>query len=394
MANSTNAQFCCIVSLPLNIGSGHSKSYLLAVDVEVGQLAVCSQGALEVLSLDLVSHVLNVSQGAVVLGGCLGDGLGAVLALGVGSNGLPLSGGGVLLGGLGLSLLGGGIGSGSSLLGGSGGGSSRSRSLGLASGRRGGLGKGHDRLRSDGGGSTAGPRHGLHRDGRRGGLGLLGLSGGSLGGSDRGGRGVGRLLGLGDVLLSNLLRRGLGVSRRLLDLGLRSLCGLGNRGLGIAVVGGDVLGGSANLLQLLLNLVGIDSGASGLLRGLLDLGLLSLCLGRDLGNLLGSGLLFGGRLGFRSGLFLFLVVDISQDVVDDEVAGGLRREDKGLDELLGLSGLDGALTNDLDDDVVERGLGIDVCDADFAVLEVEALNSLLDSLGSVMVSMIGLFERC
>jgi len=51
-----------------------------------------------------------------------------------------------------------------------------------------------------------------------------------------------------------------------------------------------------------------------------------------------------------------------------------------LDELLELSGLVGCFTDDLNDDVIVRSLGIDVGDADFAVLEIEFFDTLLNSL--------------
>ena len=51
-----------------------------------------------------------------------------------------------------------------------------------------------------------------------------------------------------------------------------------------------------------------------------------------------------------------------------------------MDELLELSGLVGCFTDDLNDDVIVRSLGIDVGDADFAVLEIEFFDTLLNSL--------------
>jgi hypothetical protein len=55
-------------------------------------------------------------------------------------------------------------------------------------------------------------------------------------------------------------------------------------------------------------------------------------------------------------------------------------KDKGLDKLLELGGFVGCLTDDLNDDVVVGCLRIDVRNADFAVLEIEFFNTLLNSL--------------
>lgn len=56
-------------------------------------------------------------------------------------------------------------------------------------------------------------------------------------------------------------------------------------------------------------------------------------------------------------------------------------ENESLNELLGLAGLVGNFANDLDDDAaLVSSLGVDVGNADLAVLEVELLDALLDSL--------------
>ena len=55
-------------------------------------------------------------------------------------------------------------------------------------------------------------------------------------------------------------------------------------------------------------------------------------------------------------------------------------KDEGLAEFFKLGGLVGGFADDLDDDVVEGSLGVDVGDTDFAVLEVEFSNTLLNSL--------------
>jgi hypothetical protein len=61
----------------------------------------------------------------------------------------------------------------------------------------------------------------------------------------------------------------------------------------------------------------------------------------------------------------------------------LRGENESLSELpVGLR-LVGDLADDLDDDVDVGGLGIDVGDADLAVLELELLYPVVDGLGSV-----------
>lgn len=78
-------------------------------------------------------------------------------------------------------------------------------------------------------------------------------------------------------------------------------------------------------------------------------------------------------------LFAFLV-DISEDIIENKVSGGLLGKDEGLAEFLELGRLVGGFTDDLDDDVVEGSLGVDVGDTDFAVLEVEFANTFLNSL--------------
>ncbi|TDZ18404.1 hypothetical protein Cob_v008630 [Colletotrichum orbiculare MAFF 240422] len=199
------------------------------------------------------------------------------------------------------------------------------------------------------------------------------------------GAGVGfsGLLGLLNVLLGNLLGGSLGVGGdRLLDLGL-GLDGLGGGSLRIAVGGSDLLGGG-DLFQLLLDDGGVDGRGGSLLGGLLNLSLLGDGLG-SVNSILVRGLLLGLSLGFNNS-FLLIIADVSQDIVHHEVAGGLRSKDEGLNELLGLSRLDGALADDLNDDVVEGGLRVDVCDADLAVLEVERLDPLLDVLRAEVIS--------
>jgi hypothetical protein len=80
------------------------------------------------------------------------------------------------------------------------------------------------------------------------------------------------------------------------------------------------------------------------------------------------------------GSLLLSLVHISKDVVEQEVSGGLLSEHKSLDKLLRLARLVADLTNDLDDDVVVRSLGVDIGNADFAVVEVKLLDALRDGL--------------
>lgn len=140
----------------------------------------------------------------------------------------------------------------------------------------------------------------------------------------------------------------------------------------------SLLGNSwlSDLLQLLINDLGVNLRClANLLGGCLGLGHLD-----TLGNLLSNGgsNLNGGR-NFGN-LLLNLLVDVSEDVVQDEVTGWLLGENERLDELLQLGGLVGRLSNDLDDDGLVGGLGVDVRDADLAVLEIEGLDALLDGL--------------
>ena len=51
-----------------------------------------------------------------------------------------------------------------------------------------------------------------------------------------------------------------------------------------------------------------------------------------------------------------------------------------MDKLLGGACLIGSLTDDLDDDVIMGSLGVDVRNADFAVLEVKLLDAVLNVL--------------
>ena len=79
-------------------------------------------------------------------------------------------------------------------------------------------------------------------------------------------------------------------------------------------------------------------------------------------------------------LLVVLLLNVSQDVVEDEVARRLLGENEGLNKLLGNGALGRGLTDDLDDDVFVGGLGVNVGDANFAVLELEGLDAILDTL--------------
>jgi hypothetical protein len=307
-----------------------------AADVEVLHLAETGQGLLESIGVNLFGDVLDIAQNDLLLAGA------GLSLLVVSTSGLPA---GTVVG---RGLLGAGL-SGRSR------GSRGSSGLGSTSGR----GSGGSSL---GGGSRDGGDHGLS-------TGLRGDVGPGL----REGRSGGRLL-LNRSLLLHLL------------LGNRS--GLGGRGLvaldDLSLDGGDrsldfLLGGSA---------VGLGSG----------LGLLNLAIGLLLElfiNLRGSGLVGDLRLGGRSGLrdlgglndgfsnlldLLFLVGQVSEDVIENIVAVGLLSQNEGLNELAGRLGLVGDLTNDRDQDVVEGGLGVDVQDAHLAFLEVELLDLIADGL--------------
>jgi len=78
-------------------------------------------------------------------------------------------------------------------------------------------------------------------------------------------------------------------------------------------------------------------------------------------------------------LLVALLIDVSEDVVEDEVSGRLLSKNESLNKLLQFGGLVGGFTNNLDNDVVVRSLGVDVGDANLAVLEVEVLDALLNS---------------
>lgn len=90
----------------------------------------------------------------------------------------------------------------------------------------------------------------------------------------------------------------------------------------------------------------------------------------------------GGRvlLSLFGNDVILLFNNVAEDVVKDKVTVGLTSKDKGLGEFFVGSRLVRDLANDLDDNVVVRGLGIDVGDADLAVLEVKLLDAVVDCL--------------
>jgi hypothetical protein len=325
--------------------------------------------------LNLVGHILDVTQSALLLGGRSRDGLRTVLSLRVGTSRLPASSilGGRLSGRSRSSSSSGGSGSGSRLRSRSGGSRSRSSALGR-NGRSRSLGERNNGPGESSGG-TAGPGHRLWGRGR---LNRGGRSSDRLGNRRR--AGVLGLLWLLDIFLSNLLGGSISVGSGDLGLGLRGLRGLSlldRRLSGASVQSGAVLR-CGNLLQLLVHDLGVE--LSSLLLSLLDrLG--GFRLDRSGSRLLLSNLGLLNRLFGGSGRFVVsLVVNVSQDIVEDKVTRGLLSENKGLDELLGLTSLVGSLANNLNDNVFEGSLGVNVGYSNLAVLEVEGLDAFLDGL--------------
>jgi len=194
---------------------------------------------------------------------------------------------------------------------------------------------------------------------------LLFLSGRDLGGGLVGGlrSDLGSLDGLSDISGGSLFSLG-----DLSGLGLgRVLDGSGrSSGLLLGLLGDDLL------LDLLVNLGGILLDGNGILRAGQSLVLRLLSSSR--GRLLDSS----GLLGCLS--LILLLDDVTEDVVQDEVAVGLGGEDESLGELLMGGRLVGNLADDLDDNVVIRGLRIDIGDANLALGEVELLDALVDGL--------------
>lgn len=352
-------------------GELNKRAVLLAVDVKVDELTVGGESGAESIGLDGLSHVADIAHRALLLERG-GDGLWA-LTLGVSAGSLPA------LGLRGLVLLVGSWGSRGCGLGGCCGSNGS-----LSSGRcgcalLGGCGRGSlwgwDSWDSWHGGASGGsssggtvsPAHWLGRSGW--GWGSLRSSG--LGDSWGWERVLGDLGSLGclllELLLGNLRGDGSWGSGSLLD-GLNS----SSRG---SAVGLGLLEDSRLGIKLELLVNNISDGLS------LDLLNAGLSLGHlDVSDVLGdwgSDLLVDSSL---DNLLLSLLVDVAEDIIQDKVSGWLLGEDEGLDELLQLGRLVGGLANDLDDDGLVRALGVDVRDADLAVLELERLDTFLDGL--------------
>jgi hypothetical protein len=311
-----------------------------AADVEVLQLAETGQSLLKQAGVDLLVDVLDISKGGLLLAS---TGLGLLVVM---ASGLPSGISGASLLGTG-SLRGGGSSSGLS----SGSLSSGSGSLGSSRGSRGR--RGGSRSRSLGRALASECDAGPSLGNSRGGGGVL-LGNLLLLGNGRRLR-SGRLLIVDDLSLDGGSGSG-GLLNSRGTVGLRgSLLGLLNLSVGLS------------LLKLLINLGGGDFlGHLGLLNGSLD----------GLGGL-GSRRSGGG--GLSSDLLLF-INHVTEDVVENIVTIGLLGENKGLHELAGGLGLVGDLANNGDQDVVERGLRVDVQDAHLALLEVQLLNLIVDSL--------------
>jgi hypothetical protein len=115
--------------------------------------------------------------------------------------------------------------------------------------------------------------------------------------------------------------------RGLLRLGNGGLCSLGR----LFSIGTVDLG---SLLELLVHLIGVDSLDLHILLGGFRRGNNGLLRGRCLW-LSGRGFL----LGLGNNLFLVIFVDVSEHVIEDEVARGLLGKNESLDKLLGLARL-------------------------------------------------------
>ncbi len=79
-------------------------------------------------------------------------------------------------------------------------------------------------------------------------------------------------------------------------------------------------------------------------------------------------------------LLLAFLIDVSEDVIENKVSGGLLGKNEGLAEFLKLCRFVGGFADDLNNDVVERSLRVNVRDPDFTVLEVKFTNAFLNSL--------------
>lgn len=92
-------------------------------------------------------------------------------------------------------------------------------------------------------------------------------------------------------------------------------------------------------------------------------------------------------------LFVFrLLSEVTEDVVENEVAVCLFGKYESLGKALVWLALVGDLANDLDDDVCVGSLRIDIGNADLCVMEIELLDAIVDSLS--LVSYCGDSEGC
>jgi len=79
-------------------------------------------------------------------------------------------------------------------------------------------------------------------------------------------------------------------------------------------------------------------------------------------------------------LLLELLLDVSEHVVENKISGWLLGENECLNKFLWLSILVGCLSDNLDNDVLVGSLGVDIRNANLAVLEIQSLDALLNGL--------------
>jgi hypothetical protein len=79
-------------------------------------------------------------------------------------------------------------------------------------------------------------------------------------------------------------------------------------------------------------------------------------------------------------LFLGLLCQVPEDVVQDEVAIGLFGKDESLHKALMRLAFVGDLANDLDDNVRVGALRVDIGDADLGIIEIKLLDAVIDGL--------------
>ena len=78
--------------------------------------------------------------------------------------------------------------------------------------------------------------------------------------------------------------------------------------------------------------------------------------------------------------FLFVFDDVAEDIIQDKVAVRLLGQNESLRKFALRLLLGRHFANDLDDNVLPRALGIDIRDADFAVLNIQLFDALIDCL--------------